>query len=255
MRFNRSLILLTLMLTSSFTHSSHLLRTSYYSQNVAPQLFFDDMGRPISGILFDITHAIAEQLSMELEMLPIPRKRIEQSLETNVIDLHCVANPKWYKSIYLKWSDVIYNNPDLLINRLGINTLTVLSDYKKLKIGTTLGYIYPELSSYIENKNILPVISVTPSESYEKYRKNKISGFVSASIEASYFYRKVEDSVVHMNDNEIHCALSPSLNKETINNINTAIGTLKESGEIETILERYKKVPGSQLQTAQDYSE
>tara|TARA_R110001599_G_scaffold194656_1_gene390803 strand:+ start:361 stop:1092 length:732 start_codon:yes stop_codon:yes gene_type:complete len=243
------------MLTSSFAHASQPLRTSYYSQNVAPQLFFDDMGRPISGILFDITHAIAEQLSMELEMLPIPRKRIEQSLETNIVDMHCVANPKWYNSIYLKWSDVIYNNPDILINRLGIKTLAALSDYKQLKIGTTLGYVYPELSSYIENENTLPVISMTPAESYEKYRKNKISGFVSASIEASYFYKKSEDSVIHMNDNEIHCALSPSLKKETINNINTAIGTLKESGEIETILQRYKKLPGSQFQIVQAYSE
>ena len=44
------------MLTSSNSFADKpLLKTSYYSQNVAPQLFYDDMGRPTSGILFDIT--------------------------------------------------------------------------------------------------------------------------------------------------------------------------------------------------------
>lgn len=260
MRFYSALVMYSLMLTLIMTSSKSfankpILRASYYSQNVAPQLFFDDMGHPTSGILFDITHAIAKQLGMELEMLPIPRKRIEQSLENNVVDMHCVANPKWYKSIYLKWSDDIYNNPDILINREGIETLAALSNYKKLRIGTTLGYIYPELSHYIDSQNILPVISLTPSQSYEKYRKNRVSGFVSASIEASYFYRKIEDAVVHMNDNKIHCALSPSLNEKTVNNINTAISGLKESGEIEMILQKYKQVPGSMFQTVQIFSE
>lgn len=260
MRFYFPLVIYSLMLTLMLTSSDslakkQLLRTSYYSQNVAPQLFFDDMGRPTSGVLFDITHAIAKQLDMELEMLPIPRKRIEQSLETNMVDMNCVANPEWYKSIYLIWSDDLYNNPDILINHEGIQSLTALSNYKKLKVGTTLGYIYPELSTYIENKNILPIVSTTPAESYEKYRQNKVSGFVSASIEASYFYRKVEDAVVYLNDNKIHCALSPSLNETTVNNINTVISGMKESGEIEMILQKYRQVPGSMFQTVQVYSE
>ena len=187
--------------------------------------------RPISGILFDITHTIANQLDMQLEMLPIPRKRVEQSLETNVIDMHCVANPMWYKSIYLQWSDVIYNNPDILINRRGIIVLTKLSEYKKLKVGTTLGYIYPELSSYIDNENILPITSMTPAVSYEKYRQNK------------------------MNDNEIHCALSPSLDKVTVNNINAVISTLKVTGEIDNILEKYRRIPESKLERVQSLSD
>ncbi|ASP48672.1 substrate-binding periplasmic protein [Cognaticolwellia beringensis] len=256
MKFYFSMFTLTLMLAISFPlYSQQFLRTSYYSQNVAPQLFFDEQGRPISGILFDITHTIANQLDMQLEMLPIPRKRVEQSLETNVIDMHCVANPMWYKSIYLQWSDVIYNNPDILINRRGITALTKLSEYKKLKIGTTLGYIYPELSSYIDNENILPIPSLTPAASYKKYRQNKISGFVSASIEASYFYKNIEDSVIAMNDNEIHCALSPSLDKVTVNNINAVISTLKVTGEIDNILEKYRRIPESKLDRIQTLSD
>lgn len=244
------------MLSSVNSYAKNqILTTSYYSQNVAPQLFFDDMGRPTAGILFDITHAIAKQLDMELEMLPIPRKRIEQSLETNMVDMNCVANPKWYNSIYLQWSNELYNNPDILINNEGIKTLPALSEYKKLKVGTTLGYSYPELTPYIESENIVPIISTTPAESYEKYRKNRVSGFVSASIEASYFYRKVDDAVVHLNDNKIYCAFSPSLNETTINNINTVISGLKESGEIELILQKYKQVPGSMFKTVQVYSE
>ncbi|TWX73488.1 substrate-binding periplasmic protein [Colwellia sp. C1TZA3] len=232
------------MLILSFPLASQqMLHTSYYRQNVAPQLFFDDKGRPTSGILFDITHAIASQLDMKLEMIPIPRKRIQQSLIKNIIDMQCAANPKWYKSKALQWSSVIYNNPDILINRQGITTLSDLSAHKSLRIGTVLGYIYPELTTYINNKNILLVTSMTPADSYKQYRKNSVSGFVSASIEASYFFKKMEDSVIQMNNNDIHCVFSPSMRKKTIKNINTVIDSLKASGEIETILAKYSRVP------------
>jgi ABC-type amino acid transport substrate-binding protein len=219
------------------------LRTSYYRQNTAPQLFFNENGKPISGVLFDITHAVSQKINMKLEMLPIPRKRIEQSLQRNIIDMHCVANPKWYKTNTYRWSSVLYKSPDILINRKGITSLTELSQYNNLKIGTTLGYTYPELTTYITNKNVIPISSLSPNDSYEKYRKNKISGFISASIEASYFSKELEDSVIPLNNNNIHCVYSPGLDKLTVENINAAIKSLKISGEIEAILSKYKTIP------------
>lgn len=231
--------------------SQQILRASFYSQNVEPQLFFDENGRPISGILFDINHAIANHLAMGLEMIPIPRKRIEQSLERNIIDMHCVANPKWYKSNALQWSSVLYQNPDILINRQGMTTLAALSDHKNLKIGTTLGFIYPELAPYISNKNIRPVTSLTPAESYEKYRKNQVSGFISASIEASYFIKNIDDDVIIMNNNNIHCVLAPEMAKSLVGLISSAIDYLRTTGQIEMVLIKYRNVPDSSLQVAE----
>lgn len=218
------------------------LRTSYYIQNTAPQLFFDIDGKPVKGILFDITHAIAKQLDVKLEMLPIPRKRIEQSLQKNIIDMHCVANPKWYKPDTFQWSSVLYKNPDVLINRKGITSLADLSKYNHLKIGTILGYSYPELTIYFNNNNLLPVSSLSPAESYRKYRKNKVSGFISASIEASYLLKELEDFVIPLNNNDIYCVYSPSMDEKTVQRINNAINTLKANGKIEAILSKYKNV-------------
>lgn len=249
MKFYNVVIIILFLLMTDLAHAKQQnLRTSYYRQNTAPQLFFNKNDQPIGGILFDITHAIAKKVDMKLEMLPIPRKRIEQSLQRNIIDMHCVANPKWYKPNTFKWSSVLYKNPDILINRQGITTLAELSQYEDLKIGTILGYSYPELTPYVKNKNILPVTSLSPAKSYEKYRKNKVSGFISASIEASYFSKEQEDSVIPLNNNDIHCVYSPSMNTLTVQNINTAINLLKSSGEIESILGKYKKLPEKVLQ-------
>jgi polar amino acid transport system substrate-binding protein len=225
------------------THANEQrLRTSYYLQNIAPQLFFDEHNQPISGILFDITHAIADQLNMQLEMLAIPRKRIERSLENNIIDIDCIANPDWYELDTLQWSSVIYQNPDVLINREGMTSITELSSHNKLKIGTTLGYIYTELKPYFDDKHIQAVVSISAAESHKKYRKNKVSGFVSASVEALYFSKKAEDSIMPLNRNNIHCVLSPSMDKKTVQRINNAIESLKASGKIEAILTKYKSV-------------
>jgi ABC-type amino acid transport substrate-binding protein len=232
--------MLILILTISFPLASQeVLRSSYYSQNVEPQLFFDNRGRPISGILFDISNEIAKKLDMKLEMIPIPRKRIEQSLVKGIMDMHCVANPQWYQSKHLQWSSTLYKNPDILINNKGIKSLAELANYKNLKVGTSLGYIYPELLTYIDNKNILPVTSLSPGDSYKKYRKNKVSGFIIPEIEASPFVKEITDSVVLLNDNEISCVLAPSMKKSRVNSISNAIDQLKASGEIDAILSKY----------------
>ncbi len=243
MKLSTVIVILSLFIADFSYANQQTLRTSYYRQNVAPQLFFDENGRPTSGILYDITHAIANEMAVKLELLPIPRKRITQSLIRNIIDMHCVANPKWYKLTTLRWSPVLYKNPDILINRKGITSIAELSNYSNLKIGTTLGYIYPELIAHIENKNILEVTSLSPDKSFEKYRKNKVSGFISASVEASYFTKDIEDSVIILNNNDIHCVFAPSMKEATLKRINNAIDILKTSGEIANILARYKHVP------------
>jgi polar amino acid transport system substrate-binding protein len=249
-------IIISFTLIPSFTLASEPhLRASYYSQNVAPQLFFDDKGRPNSGILFDISHAIALQLDMSLEMLPIPRKRIEQALTKNIVDMHCVANPSWYMSQELQWSSVIYQNKDVLINRIGMTQLTDLSNYHQLKIGTTLGFIYPELIHYVDNENIQPITSPTPAGSYKKYREQHVSGFVSASIEASYFFKDAGDSVIVMSKNNIHCVLAPSMKKTSVDRINEAIDYLKSTGQIKAILNKYKYRPTARAPSADGLTE
>jgi polar amino acid transport system substrate-binding protein len=241
-------IILSLPLLPDLTLANEQdLRTSYYHrQNVAPQLFFDDKHRPTSGILYDISHAIAKQLGVKLEMLPIPRKRIEQNLLKNIVDMNCAANPKWYKSQDLQWSLPIYQNPDLLINNKGITSLTDLINYQQLKIGTTLGYIYPEIRFYLDNGNILPIASMSPFESYKKYRKNNTSGFIIPTIEFSYLFKGISDSVVTLNNNDISCVFSPRMEKSRVQRINQAIADLKSSGEIKAILNRYKYFPTPQ---------
>ena len=252
MKFIILVIMITLFLPLSVSLAAEQtlyqerLRTSYYHrQNIAPQLFFDERERPTAGILFDINHAIASQLKMKLEMLPIPRKRIQQSLLQNITDMHCAANPNWYKSKELQWSGAIYKNPDMLINSKGITSLTDLRKYKHLKVGTTLGYIYPEISTLVEHENILPIMSNSPMESYEKYRKNLISGFIVPTIESSYLFKEMSDSAVILNENFVYCVFSPQMEKSTVERITSIVEGLKNTGKIQAILNKYKKRPDS----------
>ena len=244
MKYYAYVFMMVLSLTLSFSVAGQqILRTSYYSQNIPPQLFLDAQGRPTSGILFDITHAIADKTNAKLEMLPIPRKRIEQSLIRNIVDMHCAANKKWYKRANLQWSEVLYNNPDILINNIGLTKITDLAEYKNIEVGTSLGYIYPELTPYISNKNIIPVTSLSPGDSYKKYRKNRIAGFVIPEIEASYLAKEPSDAVITLNENEIRCAFSPSMKRKQVKQINNIILDLKSSGQIDMILSKYNNRP------------
>ncbi|MGB1261463.1 MAG: substrate-binding periplasmic protein [Cognaticolwellia sp.] len=218
------------------------LKTSYYRQNIAPQLFFDSAGKPTHGILFDITHAIAKNLNTSLEMIAIPRKRITQALIDNTIDMHCLANPLWYQQSSLQWSKVIYKNPDFLINNKGLNSLQELAYYQQLKIGTSLGYVYPELAPYLKNNNIRRVDSLTPEQSYKKYQRKQLAGFIIPKVEASFLTKSTSDSVVILNNNDIHCVFSPNVKKATVDQINQAITQLKTSGKLTAIFAEYSRV-------------
>lgn len=240
-----NVLLVILLLTNTLLYAAEkkTIRTSFYRQNIAPQLFFDAAGNPTSGILFDLTHAITGNISLDLELLPIPRKRIVQALNNNVIDMHCAANPQWYREQNFQWSDAIYSNPDILVNRAGLTSFEQLNHQSKLKVGTTLGYIYPELTELFANKKIVSVMSTTPFESYQKYQKGKVSAFISASVEASYFSKHAEDSVIILNENTIHCMYSAHLPKALVIRLNESIESLKSKGVIEDILARYQKMP------------
>lgn len=241
----KNVLLLILLLTNTILYAAEkkTIRTSFYRQNIAPQLFFDAVGNPTSGILFDLTHAITGNISLGLELLPIPRKRIVQALNTNVIDMHCAANPQWYKEQDFQWSDAIYSNPDILVNRHGLTSLEQLKHQDKFKVGTTLGYVYPELTTLLTNKRIVSIMSTTPYESYQKYQKGKVSAFISASVEASYFSKHAEDSVIILNENTIHCMYSSHLSKDLVKRLNDSIESLKSKGVIDDILARYQKMP------------
>ena len=118
-----------------------------------------------------------------------------------------------------------------------------MANYKQLKVGTSLGYVYPELINYIKNNNILPVSSVSPEDSYKLYRKNKVAGFVIPEIEASPFIKEITDSVVILNNNDIRCVLAPSMKKSRVDSISDAIEQLKSSGDIDAILSKYMPEP------------
>jgi ABC-type amino acid transport substrate-binding protein len=215
------------------------LRTSYYHQNVPPQLLVNAEGIPNGGILYDLTHAIAKHSNFALEMIPIPRKRISQALKNSLIDLHCVANPLWYKAEDFQWSEVLYKNPDVLINNLGLTSLKQLPLPSIIFIGSTLGYVYPEFTTLEEQGAIQLIDSLGPEESYKRYRKGDTQGYISAQIEASYFDLKDTDSTIVLNDNSIHCIYSPKLNPDIIARLNNAITQLKSTGTIQHILDKY----------------
>jgi polar amino acid transport system substrate-binding protein len=234
------LIFFLLMITPLVFAKTGALTTSYYLQNIPPQLFFDNHNQPTGGILYDITHAIAQEVGIELEMLPIPRKRVEKALHNSLIDMHCVANPRWYTSKKLRWSEVLYNNPDVFINRVNFSTTSQLINARDISIGLTLGYVYPEINAKKLHHSVETISSLTPEKSYLNYRRGTTDGFISSKAETMYFNLTPLDSVVTLNTNNIHCAYSSSLDKQRITEINQAITRLKQQGAIDKILAKYQ---------------
>ena len=84
---------------------------------------------------------------------------------------------------------------------------------------------------------------MSPGDSYKKYRKHKLAGFIIPEIEASYLSKEPSDAVIILNENEIRCAFSPSMKRKQVKQINNIILDLKSSGQIDMILSKYNSTP------------
>ena len=70
------------------------------------------------GILPDVAKAIAEKLSVDSQLVKIPRKRFEETLIKGLAHVYCKANPAWFRTDpNLDWSKPIYREKNIIVSK------------------------------------------------------------------------------------------------------------------------------------------
>lgn len=96
------------------------------------------------GFIRDLGETVGQRLGLAVRFVEMPDKRAEPALAQGVIHLLCINNPQWMKAPEkLHWSPSLFEEEDTLAQRSDSAPLGDLTRVDGLRVGTSLGYVYP----------------------------------------------------------------------------------------------------------------
>jgi polar amino acid transport system substrate-binding protein len=102
--------------------------------------------RVLGGMNHALGALLAERMGVAIRYAAVPRKRLLDQLRRGEADMACTYQPAWLPAAELRWSQPFFRQNDLLLTRADAPAPKALADLAGRRIGTTLGFVYAELS-------------------------------------------------------------------------------------------------------------
>lgn len=197
-----------------------------------------------AGLLKDVGDALAHELGMEAVYLVLPRKRVEAALLSGQADLLCDLRPEWLDSKQWVWTGPVFSNSMTIVSRADTAPLARLSQLHGQRVGTVLGYRYPELEKHL-GAAFARDDAITDEQNTSKLLSGRFSYMMSNSLYYDY-QRKVHPkgallnrAVFTIRPFDTYCALPPKGRLDP-DQVNRAILTLRKRGDMQAIYQRYR---------------
>jgi polar amino acid transport system substrate-binding protein len=197
------------------------------------------------GLLKDFGDALAHELGLAPRYLLLPRKRIEQALANRQADLVCDLRPEWMENNKWAWSLPVFSNNMIIASRNDTAPLISLVQLSGQRVGTILGYRYPEVEGKLEKRRFYRDDAATDDLNTNKLLNERFNYVMSNSLYYD-FQRKVHPARARLNPAvfnvrqfDTYCAL-PATSRIGVAAVNRAIIALRKRGEMQAIYQRYQ---------------
>ncbi len=237
----------SLLVLLFFCFSAHGkdLRWIIGESNTLP-LALVEKGQIKEGILKDVAESLAKDLKRKLVFVVLPRGRVVQYLQEDRADGLCYIRPEWFKDDKekLQWTDVLFTNREIVIQRLGSKEIESFKELKGKEIGTVLNYTYGKLESLI-GEPIKRSDAPNMSSNFLKLESERTQYAVTDEFSYRYFLlqrierkKTLSQSAVIVDDLEIRCALSKK-SSVSLAQVNRSLLKMNKSGHIDEVLRKY----------------
>ncbi|MFS4461205.1 substrate-binding periplasmic protein [Bdellovibrio sp. HCB2-146] len=204
-------------------------------------LYYNGPGSAVKESLFiDIGFAVAKELKRPINIVLLPRGRLDARLAEGQIELVCYNNEVWagdYAKQY-DWSVPIFRQINYVVGLKGSkDTVLSLEDLKGKRLGTSLHFVYPSLMSFFEQGSIIREDAGSGSANVEKLISQRISYIILNNLEYNYYQKKhvnIQRSPIEVDPLEVKCAVSKKSSLK-IEELNRALTDLKRSGRLQQI--------------------
>ncbi|WP_414703731.1 substrate-binding periplasmic protein [Pseudomonas sp. TCU-HL1] len=201
--------------------------------------------RLVGGIIHDLIERLSQRLDVPAQIQVLPRNRVELALKQGEIDVRCYISPKWIANSeeYL-WSVPFIQQRDLIVARSASEQLSSPDKLSGQSIGTVLGYTYPRLQQLFDHGDLRRDEARNQELVLQKLLAGRYQYAVSNELALEWFNRDLPntDHLVNagiLEEEPVSCLVrnDPALPAQRI--LRTLL-QMKESGEIEEILARYR---------------
>lgn len=219
--------------------------------------FIDSMGYPLVitksvngdlGILIELSNAIGKVLKVEVENVPLPRKRIEKALLDGITDMTCFMSPQWTKySKNFEWSIPNLKQVEYPVVRRGSPMPSKIpDDYKGKSIALMLGYNYSSIQQLFDQKISYRLDKTNLEEQFNALENSKeVDLIITSQYEIEGYFHKFPEKrklfeVGSMPFSEVRtqCMLSKMGNWK-VDEINRAIRHLQDTKALKKMIKHY----------------
>lgn len=203
-----------------------------------------EQGQPVEGILFELMQAAAREAGVRAQYHVMARLRLQEAMESGDIDVRCYVSTQWLTSRpgdYL-WSIPLIEQRDLLVGRPGDSPIAP-DALPPQALGTVLGYSYPTLAPLFARGQLQREDSRNQELALQKLQAGRYQHAVSNQLTLQWFNRglpaaKQLHGLAVLEEQALGCMVrnDPALPTQAMLR---AFVRLKQSGEVERIIERY----------------
>lgn len=226
------------------------LKAAVSDTNAVPFAMFSGSGQLSGGLAKEILDLVALELRSQVIYLDIPRARLEPWLSSGQAEVGCFLNPDWVSEPKrFDWTDTLFFSRQLIIRRSDSAPIRRLADLYYKRVGTTFGFVYPELQQAFVERLIVRDDAHSLQSNLQRLAQQRLDAVMT--VDLSFFYLVAQ----HQFDVDfaaeplwseppgVFCAVSQQSSRRQA--ILQAFSRLKALGTIEKLVQKYKGVPVS----------
>lgn len=202
---------------------------------------------PPTGLLIELGDAIARQLNMGLQAVPLPRRRVEPALVQGQIEMLCYFNPSWAEQPdKLAWSVAMLPQIERVVGPKGARMGSTPNwEFEGKRVALQLGYHYPVLQSLIDAGKAVRVDQSKVALQFRSLEIRMADLLVTSEGEIEGYFNDnpnargdFEVSRTAFSVTPTHCAIGRT-SRLSMADIDKAIARLQSSGDMERMAKRY----------------
>lgn len=200
--------------------------------------------RVVDGMSLELGRLLARQLGRELSMVALPRKRLRDELLQGRVDGACAYLPAWLPGP-LQWSKPFFLQEYAIVSRADAPAPTRLEALSGQRLGTVLGFVYPELEKALGG-GFVRDDAPDAAANLRKLAAGRLQHVAVSQRLLGYLRRSGQFSAaVHpplpVGELLTQCALGPAA-RVTVQQLNQAIDAIERNGSLAALYRRYDYV-------------
>lgn len=200
-----------------------------------------------SGLIKELGDALASELGMQARYVVIARKRVENSIENDKVNIVCNANPEWYgNASRLGWTREFYPQVEKALSLRDMPDIRRMDDMTGKRIGTIRGYSYPTLEHLWASGHTSRMDEPRLELLIKSLQKGLTDVAISSELELAWWARTNPHEARAFKQHPLTvtymptmCAVAPHSPVST-GRLNQGIEAMRRSGKLKSILKSYQ---------------